>query len=94
VSPKEKSKSAAQIKSKTKAPVKEKGKVRVIYGIHSLEAAIAGKTVTEVRKALSQALNIDPAAIAIINGQAAAGNYILQEGQILEFVRLAGEKGA
>lgn len=91
MSPEEKTKTAAQAKVKTAAA--EKGKVRVIYGIHSLDAAIAGKTVAAVRKALSQALNIDPAAIAIVSGQEVAGNYILHEGEVLEFVRLAGEKG-
>ncbi len=93
VSPQEKSKTPARPKGKIKEVVPEKGKVRVIYGIHSLEAAVAGKTVAEVRKALSQALNIHPAAIAIVNGQEVAGNYILHDGEVLEFVRLAGEKG-
>jgi hypothetical protein len=67
--------------------------VRVIYGVHSLDVNIAGRSVTEVRVALRQALNIAPQAVAIVDGRQILESYILQAGEVLEFVRLAGEKG-
>jgi hypothetical protein len=70
------------------------GQVRVSYGVHSLEAAIAGKSVGEVRQALRAALNIDPRALALVNDRDVAASYTLKAGDQLEFVRLAGEKGA
>ena len=70
------------------------GQVKVSYGVHSLEAAIAGKAVGEVRQALKEPLNIDPRALALVNGRDAAASYVLKEGDQLEFVRLAGEKGS
>ncbi len=69
------------------------GQVRISYGVHSLEAAIAGKSVAEVRQALKEPLNIDPRALALVNGRDAAASYVLKEGDQLEFVRLAGEQG-
>ena len=69
------------------------GQVKVSYGVHSLEAAIAGKSVGEVRQALKEPLNIDPRALALVNGRDVAASHILKEGDQLEFVRLAGEKG-
>jgi hypothetical protein len=87
---------SAQLKDLTrlKQPGKAKsGLVKVSYGVHSLDAAIAGKSVGEVRQALKEPLNIDPRALALINGRDAAASYVLKEGDQLEFVRLAGEKG-
>jgi hypothetical protein len=69
------------------------GQVKISYGVHNLEVAIAGKSVSEVRQALKEPLNIDPRALALVNGRDVAASYVLQEGDQLEFVRLAGEKG-
>ena len=38
------------------------GMVKISYGVHNLEAAIAGKYVREVRQSLKEPLNIDPRA--------------------------------
>jgi hypothetical protein len=67
--------------------------VKVSYGVHNLEAAIAGKSVSEVRQSLKEPLNIDPRALALVNGRDVAASYVLKQGDQLEFVRLAGEKG-
>ena len=67
--------------------------VRVLYGIHALSVGVAGKTVSEVREALGQALNISPRAIALVDGQEVSEHHILLPGQHLEFVRRSGEKG-
>jgi hypothetical protein len=69
------------------------GLVKITYGVHHLEVAIAGKSVGEVRQALKEPLNIDPRALALVNGREAAASHLLKEGDQLEFVRLAGEKG-
>ncbi len=74
-------------------PQARRGLVKVTYGVHSLEAGIAGKSVGEVRQALKEPLNIDPRALALVNGRDVASSHILKEGEQLEFVRLAGEKG-
>jgi hypothetical protein len=72
----------------------EAGKVQVIYGVHSLEAGLAGRTVSSVREALAQPMNISPRAVALVNGQEVDAAYVLSPGELLEFVRYAGEKGA
>ncbi len=69
------------------------GAVRVICGVHALEAPVAGRTVAEVRAALEEALNISPSAVAVVNGAEVGADHVLREGEQLEFVRLAGEKG-
>jgi hypothetical protein len=87
---------SAQLKDLTRlkpTPQARGGQVKVSYGVHHLEAAIAGKAVGEVRQALKEPLNIDPRALALVNGRDVAASYILKEGDQLEFVRLAGEKG-
>jgi hypothetical protein len=50
--------------------------------------------VEEVRAALGQALNVSPAAVAVVNGVEVGAGHVLREDEQLEFVRLAGEKGA
>jgi len=87
---------SAQLKDLTRmnqpSPARS-GMVKVSYGVHNLEAAIAGKSVSEVRQSLKEPLNIDPRALALVNSRDVAASYILQQGDQLEFVRLAGEKG-
>jgi len=68
--------------------------VKVINGVNELSAELAGKTVNNVRGMLAQALNIDPAAVANINGQAQPDcNTVLSDGDELEFVKASGTKG-
>jgi hypothetical protein len=69
------------------------GVVKVSYGVHNLEAAIAGKSGREVRRSLKEPLNIDPRALALVNSRDVAVSYILKPGGQPEFVRLAEEKG-
>jgi len=83
-------KQVGQVRAKTE----EQGRVRVLYGVHALEAALAGRSIRDVRAALQQALNISPRAVAVVNGREVGADYLLKEGEQLEFVRLAGEKGA
>jgi len=69
------------------------GDLRIGLREGHLEAAIAGKSVSEVRQSLKEPLNIDPRALALVNGRDVAASYVLKQGDQLEFVRLAGEKG-
>lgn len=71
----------------------ETGTVKVLYGVHALEASLAGRSVLSVREALAQPLNISPRAVALVNGQEVEGAHVLSPGELLEFVRYAGEKG-
>lgn len=79
--------------ARAKGQAKTHEQVRVLYGVHSLEADLAGRTVRDVRQALLQALNISPQAVAVVDGREVEDGAILIAGQQLEFVRLAGEKG-
>jgi len=87
---------SAQLKDLTRPKQAGQGRgglVKISYGVHNLEAAIAGKSVGEVRQALKEPLNIDPRALALVNGRDVAASHVLKQGDQLEFVRLAGEKG-
>lgn len=66
---------------------------RIINGVNELNADLAGQTVSNVRAMLAQALNIDPAAKPLVNGEAVAEGYTLQDDDELEFVKASGEKG-
>jgi hypothetical protein len=85
------SKEASQTRTSTAA--KSTQPVLIRYGIHRLEAKVGGKTVAQIRKLLQQPLNLDPRVIALVNHRQAIDNTILQAGDQLEFVRLAGVKG-
>lgn len=80
-------------KTKVTGQPKAESQVRILYGVHSLEASLAGRTVADVRQALRQALNISPQAVAVVDGREVEESLVLSAGQQLEFVRLAGEKG-
>lgn len=67
--------------------------VTIINGVNTITASLAGKTVAEVRAMLAQALNIDPASVAMVDGVAVEGAHILGDGQEVEFVKPSGTKG-
>ncbi len=70
------------------------GKVAVLFGIHRLpDLQIAGKTVGEVRNKLSSSLNIPKDVANLVNSKEVDARYVLQPGDTLEFVKLAGSKG-
>jgi len=66
---------------------------KVICGINTLDANLDGKSVAEVRSMLTQALNIDPAAKPMVDGEAVSEDYVLTDNDELEFVKASGEKG-
>ena len=89
----EKLKQVTPPRSTTAAQEEELGKVKIVYGVHAIEANLAGRTVLSVREALAQPLNISPRAVALVNGQEVEATHVLSPGELLEFVRYAGEKG-
>lgn len=68
--------------------------VRLTYGIHDLQAEIAGLTVAETQVAFRDILNIDEGTEALINGRQVDRTTRLRAGDRLELVREGGTKGS
>ncbi|MGD0089945.1 MAG: hypothetical protein ABSE73_08500 [Planctomycetota bacterium] len=56
--------------------------------------SLAGKTVGEVREQVSELLNIPESAQVRVNGAPASEEDVVGENSTVEFVKVAGEKGA
>lgn len=67
--------------------------VKLVCGANSQEAAVAGRTVSDIRRDFGDVLNIPPNAQAIISGDNVQGAYVLQPGDTLEFLKPSGTKG-
>jgi hypothetical protein len=68
--------------------------VEVIWGAMAQQMSLAGMTVRDARTLLQQAFNLAPGVTALVDGRLARGDHQLASGQVLEFVRPAGEKGS
>ncbi|MDY0167769.1 MAG: hypothetical protein RBS80_14570 [Thermoguttaceae bacterium] len=69
------------------------GNVSVIHGCYGHSLPLAGMTVGEARAELEERMNIDPDAVALLDANDAAEDAVLVEGQVLTFVKHAGERG-
>ena len=69
------------------------GRVDVIHGVYAHSLPLAGMTIKQARKELEVRMNIDPHAAAVIDGLEAREDVVLREGQVLNFISPAGEKG-
>lgn len=69
------------------------GNVKCIHGANDDTFAVAGQKVSTVRASLVDAFNIPADALTFVDGEQVDGNYILQENQVIEWVRQAGVKG-
>ena len=67
--------------------------ITVQNGVNELTSELAGKSVSAIRSMLSQALNIDPEAVAYVNGHAVTPETPVQDGATLEFIKASGTKG-
>lgn len=67
--------------------------VQVSCGASSGRFPVTGRTVSEVGDFLREVLNVDKLSTGMVNGQEVAGNYVLKEGDVLEFLKPAGKKG-
>ncbi len=68
-------------------------RVEVIHGVYSHSLPLVGMTVAQARHELADRMNIAPDAVSVVDGQEVDENTVLQEGQVLNFVKRAGEKG-
>jgi hypothetical protein len=69
------------------------GRVQVIHGVYAHSLPLAGMTVRQARTELEERMNIDPEAVAVVDGSEAEEDTVLREGQVLNFLTPAGEKG-
>jgi hypothetical protein len=67
--------------------------VTVISGAHLQSLPLANQTVDAARQLLQASFNIGPQAMALVNGRPVTPETVLRQGDILEFVHHAGEKG-
>ncbi len=70
------------------------GTVHLTWGPLTEDLDLAGMTVREVYRLLRQPYNLAPNVRVNVNGAGADAGTRLEAGDSLEFVRLAGEKGA
>jgi hypothetical protein len=70
------------------------GSVRVsTAAMHDEYLPVAGETVRAIRTRYADRLGIDPNGLAILNGQPADEEAVVEAGAVLFFQRAAGEKG-
>lgn len=67
--------------------------LRVTCGASSGNFPVAGKAVSEVGEFLREVLNVDKLSTGLVNGKEVPGDYVLREGDNLEFLKPAGKKG-
>jgi hypothetical protein len=68
--------------------------ITIVNGVNELSNDdLAGQSVADVRRKVAQALNVDPEATAMVNGEATTASYVLEDGDELEFVKKSGVKG-
>lgn len=67
--------------------------VRVIHGANEGRFDLRGKTVGYVAKNLREVFNIPHDAVAFVDGKTVDSEYILSEGESVEFVQENGRKG-
>ena len=69
------------------------GTAMVSHGPYMERLPVDRMTVGEIRARFCDRLDIDPASQAVIDGQEVDENTVVEVGQLLTFVRRAGEKG-
>lgn len=68
--------------------------IRTICGANTQDLeGVAGKTLGEIKSQLADVLNIPSPVQSMLNGQTVPDDYVLQEGDVIEMVKPAGEKG-
>jgi hypothetical protein len=68
--------------------------VTVCHGPYSEQLPVGGMTVEVIRRRIGDRLDIDPASQAVLDGNEVDENTVVKTGQLLTFVRKAGEKGS
>jgi hypothetical protein len=75
-------------------PAPDDAAVEVIWGALPDRYDLAGVTVVEAFRLLREHLGIPAGVRAVVNGAEAEATRTLRPGDVLEFVRAAGERGA
>ena len=75
------------------APRPETPMVSVSHGPYLEELPVANMTVSQIREHFGDRLDIDPQSQAVVDGQEVDDSTVVSNGQLLTFVRKAGEKG-
>jgi hypothetical protein len=70
------------------------GLVTVSHGPYAETLPVGGSTVAEVRRRFRDRLDIDPGAVAVVDGREVGEDHRVRAGELCTFVRRAGEKGA
>jgi hypothetical protein len=66
---------------------------QVIYGASVQTLALAGRTIAQARPLVETILGVDRRSPALVNGRRVRDSYVIAEGDTVEYVHLAGEKG-
>ena len=66
---------------------------KISHGPDDIEANVTGYKVGKLRKSLKGTLNIGEGANAYVEGNEVNENYVMKEGQQLEFMKESGQKG-
>lgn len=67
--------------------------VNVTCGASSGAFPVIGRSVKEVGEFLREVLNVDRLSTGLVNGKDSSPDYVLKEGDTLEFLKPAGKKG-
>ena len=76
------------------ASLTREANVQVIYGASVQNLALAGLTLAEARPFVETILSVAPRSPALVNGRPVRASYVIAQGDALEFVHHAGEKGS
>ncbi|HVS35719.1 MAG TPA: hypothetical protein VMS17_09055 [Gemmataceae bacterium] len=78
----------------TQPPAGAERSVLVQHGIHTGHFPVGGLRVREARQTLAGLLNIDPQAVAVINGQVVSEDTVINDTiKMLSFVKPSAVKG-
>jgi hypothetical protein len=69
-------------------------RVRLIAGADVQDMELAGRRVADARALAMALFGIHPTAIAVVGDRRVGDDHVLEAGQVLEFVKHAGQKGA
>jgi molybdopterin converting factor small subunit len=67
--------------------------IHVSCGASSGEFHVVGRTIFEISEFLREVLNVSTMAISLVNGKIVDNEYIVKEGDEVEFLKPAGQKG-
>jgi hypothetical protein len=67
--------------------------IQISCGASTGRFPVTGKTVAEVGELMREVLNVTKLSTGLVNGKEVEGDYVLKEGDILEFLKPAGKKG-